>query len=199
MKGYDKTKPLLYKSIIRQLLGSDSIQRDDSYVRIHYVRYADDFVIGVVGSHTLAMTILKRIEEFVNNTLQLKFNPDKTTVIDFSKDSFNFLGYNIRTPMSKKGQKPLETILMNGKAITRRKKVRPVINMDTDKILKRLKNNSFIRMRTSHTRHKAKTYRGKFKGNLINLDHPDILRYYNSVVRGIQNYYRFSKNRIAVA
>ena len=199
MKGYDKTKPLLYKSIIRQLLGSDSIQRDDSYVRIHYIRYADDFVIGIIGSHAIAKTTLGKVEEFVNNTLKLKFNPEKTSIIDFSKDPLNFLGYNIRTPISKKGKKPQETIVVNGKAITRRKKVRTNIKMDTDKVLKKLQNHGFIRMRTSHIKHKEMTYRGKFKGNLINLDHPDILKYYNSVVRGIQNHYRFSKNRVAIA
>lgn len=199
MKGYDKTRPLLYKELIQQLLRSDSIKRDDSYVRIQYIRYADDFVIGVIGSHTIAKTILERVEEYVNKTLNLKFNPDKTSIIDFSKNSFNFLGYSIKTPTSKKGQKPLETIVVNDKAITRRKKARTIIEMDTNKVLKKLMNNGFIRMRISHMKHNEKAYRGKFKGNLINLDHPDILKYYNSVVRGVQNYYRFSKNRIAVA
>lgn len=199
MKGYDKTRPQLYKSLIQELLGSDSIRRDDSYVRIHYIRYADDFVIGVIGSHTQAKIILERVDEFVNNTLKLKFNPEKTLIIDFHKDSFNFLGYSVRTPISEKGQKPLETIVVNEKVITRRKKVRTIIEMDTNKVLKKLKNNGFIRMRTSHAKHNEKSYRGKFKGNLINLDHPDILKYYNSVVRGIQNYYKLSKNRVAIA
>ena len=31
------------------------------------------------------------------------------------------------------------------------------------------------------------------------MDHPDILRYYNSVIRGVQNYYAFSRNRADVA
>lgn len=199
MKGYDISKPLLYKSIIQQLLATDSIRRDDSFVRIHYVRYADDFIIGIIGSHGLAKEILGKVENFVNNTLKLKFNPEKTSIIDFSKNSFNFLGYSIRTPMSKKGQKPLESIVVNEKIITRRKKVRTVIEMDTNKVLEKLKSNGFIRMRISHTKHKEMVYRGKFKGNLINFDHPDILKYYNSVIRGIQNYYNFSRNRVAVA
>ena len=38
----------------------------------------------------------------------------------------------------------------------------------------------------------------KYKGNLINLDHPDILMYYNSVLRGLQNYYAIAKNRTDV-
>lgn len=199
MKGYDKTRPVSYKSMIQELLGTDSIRRDDTFVRIHYTRYADDFVIGIIGSHSLAEEILKKVENFVNGYLKLNFNPDKTSITDFSRDPFNFLGYSIRTPMSKRGQKPLETIVVNDKLITRRKKVRTVVEMDTKKVLKKLKNNGFIRMRTSHAKHKEMIYRGKFKGNLINFDHADILKYYNSVVRGIQNYYNFSRNRIAVA
>lgn len=71
--------------------------------------------------------------------------------------------------------------------------------MDTEKVLKKLSTNGFIRKRTSHANHLELTYRGTFKGNLINLNHPDILKYYNSVVRGIQNYYRFAKNRVSIA
>ena len=199
MKGYDKTKPQLYRSIIKQLLKTDSIKRDDSYIRIHYIRYADDFVVGVIGSHTLAKTILKRIKDFVNERLKLTFNTDKTGIIDFSKNCFNFLGYSNKAPRTKEGSKPLERIKSKRRAITRRKKIRVSIEMDTNKVLKNLSSNGFIRKRTSHTKHNELAYRGAFRGNLVNLEHPDILKYYNSVVRGIQNYYSFAKNRVSVA
>lgn len=199
MKGYDKTRPQLYRAIIKRLLRTDSIMRDDTYVRIHYIRYADDFVVGVIGSHALAKTLLERIKDFVSGNLKLTFNEDKTGITDFSKNDFNFLGFKIKAPMSKKGTKPMETICLNGKTITRRKKTRIIIDMDTGKVLKKLASNGFIRKRTSHTKHKELEYRGGFKGNLINLDHPDILKYYNSVVRGIQNYYSFAKNRISIS
>ena len=215
MKGYDKTRPQLYKSIIRQLLKTNRIRKDDSFVRIQYIRYADDFVIGVVGSHTIAKEILGKVETFVNEELKLEFNADKTGIVDFSKDSFNFLGYKIKPSMSalpyprlpsffnkkkeKKGTKPLETINLNGKNITRRKKTRIRIEMETDKVVNKLTNNGFTRKRTDHSKHKEIQFRGRFKGNLINLDHPDILKYYNSVLRGLQNYYAFAANRVSVA
>lgn len=173
--------------------------RDDSYVRIHYFRYADDFVVGVIGSYTQATEILKEIDEFAKQHLKLMFNSEKTKVVDFSKNSFNFLGFNIKAPMSKKGIKPLETLKINGKTITRRRKTRTVIHMDTGKVLGKLANNGFIRKRTSHINHDELVYRGTFKGNLINLNHPDILMYYNSVLRGIQNYYSFARNRVDIA
>lgn len=174
------------------------MRRDDSYVRIHYVRYADDFVMGVEGSYELTQEILKKIESFVNSKLKLKFNPDKTSISKFKEQPFKFLGYSIRAPLKKGRIKPLETVKINGKNITRRRKTRISIEMDTSKVLKKLMNNGFIRKRTSHEIHDELVYRGTFKGNLINLDHPDILRYYNSVVRGIQNYYSFARNRVAI-
>jgi len=40
------------------LLKTPSMRRDDSFVRIHYVRYADDFVVGVEGSYKITEEIL---------------------------------------------------------------------------------------------------------------------------------------------
>jgi group II intron reverse transcriptase/maturase len=198
-RGYDKSRPVEYRLIIQQLLKTPSMKRDDSFVRLNYVRYADDFVVGVEGSYKLAKEILSKIESFVNNELKLKFNPDKTTISKFAEKPFKFLGYSIRAPLAKRGIKPLETIRVNGNRITRRNKVRIIIEMDVAKVLKKLANNGFIRKRTSHTLHNELEYRGTFKGNLINLDHPDILKYYNSVLRGLQNYYSFARNRSAIA
>lgn len=199
MKGYNVTKPMEYKALLKTLLSTPSMKHDNSYVRINYVRYADDFVIGVEGSYTLAKEILQKTEAFVNNELKLKFNPDKTSISKFMDQPFKFLGYSIRAPIRKQGVKPMESITLNNKVILRRKKVRPVIEMDTPKVLKKLENSGFIRKRVSHMKHNELQYRGTFKGNLINLEHPDILKYYNSVLRGIQNYYNFSRNRVAVA
>jgi len=188
-----------YKKLIRNLLKTPSMEHDKSYVRINYIRYADDFVIGVEGSYEIAREVLQKMEMFVNNKLRLGFNPDKTSISKFTDQPFRFLGYNIRAPMGKRGIKPFENITLNGKSILRRKKVRPSIEMDTLKVLKKLEINGFIRKRVSHSKHNELNYRGTFRGNLINLDHPDILKYYNSVLRGIQNYYNFSRNRVAVA
>lgn len=155
--------------------------------------------MGIIGSYTIAKEILEKVENFVNNHLKLMFNSKKTRIIDFYKDDFNFLGFTIKAPVSKKGIKPFETLNVKGKTITRRKKTRPIINMDTDKVLTKLVNNGFICKRTSHIRHNELVYRGTFKGNLVNHNHSDILIYYNSVLRGIQNYYTFAKNRVSIA
>lgn len=169
--------------------------RDESYARIHYVRYAEDFIIGIEGSMKMAQTILDKVQNFIEEKLALKFNPDKTGIVKYSEKPINFLGYQIMAPHLKGIQKPLEHIKLGGKTITRRKKVRVRFDLDITRALKKLQNKGLITKRKSHTQHKKLVYRGKFMGNLVNLDHADILRYYNSVIRGIYNYYDFVRNR----
>ena len=43
--------------------------------------------------------------------------------------------------------------------------------MDLQKVLKRMQTRGIIRKRTSHKNHKELTFRGRYMGNLINLDH----------------------------
>jgi hypothetical protein len=150
----------------------------------------------------MAVAILEKVSNFINNQLGLKLNPDKTGITKYSVKPINFLGYQIMAPHIRGIEKPLEVINpklitnegVETRAITRRKKIRIRFHMDFQKVLKRLEANRFIRRRTSHKDHSKKIYRGTFKGNLINLDHADILLYYNAVMRGIYNYYDFTTN-----
>lgn len=194
-RGLNKTKPTEYNKIIRSMLDTPSMCRDDSYVRIHYLRYADDFIVGVEGSFSIARQLLNSIEEFANEELHLRLHPDKTSITKHTKKPVRFLGYEISGPHLLSSMKPLEIVRHKDRFITRRKKIRIRIYMDTDKVLKKLKTRGMIKERTSHTSHSNKTYRGTFLGNMINLDHGDIIVYYNSVIRGIYNYYDFVDNR----
>lgn len=186
--GQDKSREE-YLTDMRGMLNTS--KKHDSNVRIHYVRYADDFVIGVEGSYQIAKTILAKVRTFISSSLSLKLNETKTGITKYSEKRVKFLGYNISG--AQKGIKP-ESPKNSDK---RRKKIR--IEMDTEKVLKRLEMNRFIRKRTSPKDGKTLIYRGTFKGNLINLDHADIIQYYNSVIRGVYNYYSFTNNTQALA
>lgn len=179
-------------------MSTPSKNRDGSFTRVQYVRYADDFVIGVEGSYTMAKEILQKVEKFVIEELKLKFNPDKTGITKYSEDPVQFLGFKIKAPHTKGSIKPIESILADDRLIQRRKKIRIRIEMDVQKVLSKLQNNGFIRKRTSHSKHDELVYRGTLKGNLINLDHADIVRYYNAVVRGLTNYYSYASNRVII-
>lgn len=169
--------------------------RDESYTRLQYVRYADDFIIGVEGNSQLAQSVLSEVKEFVEKELEISFNPEKTGITKYSEQSVQFLGYSMMAPHMRGTTKALEQIKSNGSTITRRKKIRIRINMDLKKVLSKLEAKGIIRKRISHANHQNLDYRGRFIGSLINMNHADIIRYFNSVIRGIHNYYDFVGNR----
>lgn len=194
VKGQNTSEPAKYKALVNKLVSTPSMKHDHNYVRIQYVRYADDFIIGVEGSYQTAKTILYQVENWINDELKLKLNPEKTGIVKYSLKPIKFLGYTIKAPQTKGAQKPLESLKTAGRTITRRRKLRIRIYMDYPKVLSKLSTKGFIKTRIKHEEHDQKKYRGTFRGNLINLEHADILRYYNSVTRGLYNYYDFVGN-----
>jgi len=193
-KGYDQTRPEEFQRMKVELLKIPSMRQDETYVRLHYVRYADDFIIGIEGRYQLAQRILQEVTKYVEEELELNLNPTKTGITKYSEIPVGFLGYTLVAPHLKGIEKPVEQIRTGQRIISRRKKIRIRIFMDLRKVLKRMEEKGYIRKRISHREHKTKVYRGKFQGNLINLDHADIIRRFNSIIRGIYNYYSFVDN-----
>ena len=68
---------------------------DPNFRRMHYVRYADDFVITIIGSKADAVEIKARCAEFLKD-LKLTLNEDKTLITNPNQDSIQFLGYLIQ-------------------------------------------------------------------------------------------------------
>lgn len=194
-KGYDKERPREYKEMRNNMMNTPSMARDDTYIRIQYVRYADDFVVGIEGSLKVARQVLEHIREFTEGELRLKLHPDKTAITKYTETPVKFLGFEISAPHIKGITKPHEVVITNGRAVKRRKKIRIRIYMDTEKVMRKLIARGIVKKKTAHWNHRRKTYGGTFVGNLINLDHRDIIRYYNSVIRGIHNYYDFVNNK----
>jgi len=194
-KGYDKTKPEIFRKLRLKMLNTPSIEHNDSFIRVHYVRYADDFIIGVEGSYKITSLILSKVKAFIEYELKLKLNPSKTGIIKYSDTPIKLLGYSLQAPYLTGVKKPWETLVVSNRTITRRKKIRIRIHLDYIKVLRRLEANGFIRKRVRHKNHNSFQYRGRYKGNLVNLDHPDIIAYYNSVMRGLFNYYDFVANK----
>jgi hypothetical protein len=49
-------------------------------VRVQYVRYADDWIVGVNGPAYLAQEVKSEISDFLANTLGLKLSEEKTKI-----------------------------------------------------------------------------------------------------------------------
>lgn len=67
---------------------------EDTEVRITYVRFADDYLIGVKGNKKTAIEILQRVLLFCEAELKMDAHPEKTS-IRHRKKGVTYLGYNI--------------------------------------------------------------------------------------------------------
>ncbi len=81
----------------KQLRTLSSVIMDDTeFKRMRYVRYADDFLIGIIGSKIEAKSIMKEVMNFVETKLRLEISKEKSGIVD-PKKGFIFLGYEIKT------------------------------------------------------------------------------------------------------
>ena len=91
----------LVKSISKQLSNTPSLDvMDANFVRVKYVRYADDFLVGVIGNKALAKSIKQEIADFLKTTLKLKLSDEKTKITNAKHGEAKFLGFRITKPKS---------------------------------------------------------------------------------------------------
>ncbi|ONH72178.1 putative nicotine oxidoreductase [Saccharomyces cerevisiae] len=84
----EKLKLIRLRDHYQRNMGSDK-----SFKRAYFVRYADDIIIGVMGSHNDCKNILNDINNFLKENLGMSINIDKS-VIKHSKEGVSFLGYD---------------------------------------------------------------------------------------------------------
>jgi hypothetical protein len=68
---------------------------DPGYKRLFYVRYADDFLIGLIGSKQEAQQVFNEATNFLNTHLKLAISEEKSG-IHHAKDGTPFLGYVVQ-------------------------------------------------------------------------------------------------------
>ena len=71
----------------------DGLEKVLDFPRVHFVRYADDFVIFAENEMILEQSVIPLIEEFLS-VRGLNLSPDKTAVTHI-EDGFDFLGWNV--------------------------------------------------------------------------------------------------------
>ncbi len=86
---------IMQKKLQTILLSTPSREpMDPNYRRVLYVRYADDFLIGVIGSKADAEHIKTAVSDFLKQELDLTMSPEKT-LITHGHDKARFLGFDI--------------------------------------------------------------------------------------------------------
>lgn len=172
-------KIVLAKCNLRPILWNEL-----NYKRIKYIRYADDFLVGVIGSKEECIELRHKMREFLENELKMLLNIDKTKIMNSSKERALFLGYHIQMTQFRKT--PVR-YSKEGKFI--RVTPRPLLNGPIDRIVNRLQERGFVNKYNNPTRN------GKF----IALNLIDLVNHYRSIERGILNYYGLANNYGRVA
>jgi len=149
--------------------------------KVGFVRYADDLLMIVVGPHRLAENALNCLKDSLK-TLGLECKERKTHIVH-GKCGVIFLGAKIRV-----GKTALISKLKRGG--TKRAYTNLGLQVSILYLCKSLEKKGFVKYNA-----KYKQYNGTFKGRLINKDHDEIIRYFNSVILGVSNYYCFATNR----
>lgn len=130
LKEYEKRLPLHLQSKIKRTRsrsvdkqGIKRILESEQFVRIKYVRYVDDFLIGVQGSRDLATKIRDLINNFLGSKLHLSLNLEKTKVTDTYSSKAYFLGMVIQNKKAQELPYQNSREIENMKRVKRRNKV----------------------------------------------------------------------------
>lgn len=158
---------------------------DNEFKRLQYTRYADDFIVGVIGSKEDAQNIKAKIKEFISKQLHLELSEEKTLITHSGKKA-RFLGYDITVRRSKhftKNKNGTKSRFHNGKV---------VLELPTEIMRKKLL--EYGAMEIELTVHDKENWKPKSRYYLKDNDDLEILDQYNSEIRGFRNYYRIANN-----
>lgn len=159
--------------------------QETSYKVIQYVRYADDFIVGVIGSHEDAKKLKQDLTVFLKEKLGLTLSTEKTKITNTAENA-RFLGYDISVSRSQDIKR-----LKNGK---RQRVYSGVVQlrMPLEKWTAKLLEYGAIRIKKDESG--KERWKTMPRGKLINRTDIEILSRYNSEIRGLYNYYAIAGN-----
>ena len=163
-------------------------EMDESYRRLKYIRYADDFILGVIGSKEDALRIKEDIKSFLSASLALELSEEKTLITHTGK-SAKFLGYEITVTRDNHQRRDVRGCLRR----TYGKRVRLNVSMATlrDKLLEY--GAMEIKLRNG-----KEVWKPKCRSGLIFNDDLEILDRYNRETVGFCNYYLIANNCVVL-
>lgn len=183
-----KTKSVTEKEELLRLLKSQRAQllktpcKSQTDKKIKYIRYADDFIIGVNGSKEDCIKIKQQLSEFISNSLKMELSEEKT-LITHSNTYAKFLGYNIRVRRS-------NTVKPNGRGTTQR----TMSNGVELSIPLKEKINGFLFKHGIVSQRENGELEPICRNDMLRLTDLEIVSSYNAELRGICNYYHMASN-----
>lgn len=156
---------------------------DEGYRRIQYVRYADDFLIGVIGTKADCQKIKEDIRVFLDER-ELELSDEKTLITNAQKRA-HFLGYDIRVRNCNLPKRDREGRLKRDYT------GRIVLEVPMDKIKSKLLDLKVMKL--TYVQGKE-VWKATARYAMKDSDDLEILDRYNSEIRGFYNYYSIANN-----
>jgi group II intron reverse transcriptase/maturase len=184
-----KTNPLwrkltragLIKEVHDRNIGS-RIHADPSYKRLKYVRYADDFLIGIIGNKADCVEIREKIHHFLLSELKLNLNLEKTKITHARDDKAHFLGTDISiTPLEKR---PLRFVTRGSSNFRMRSNTKPLIMAPIKKLVLNLTEKGFAKHGGTPSR----------LARMIPFETNQIVKHFWQIWLGLSTYYSFADN-----
>lgn len=157
---------------------------DADFRRMQYVRYADDFLISVIGNKAECETIKADITQFMRDRLKLELSDEKT-LITHAQDKAKFLGYEIFIRKSDAVKRNRDGVLkrdFNGAV---------VLTLNSAVIQKKLTEYNALEVRNIDGKD---IWWSKPRRYMTPMKPEDILAQYNAEIRGLYNYYSLAAN-----
>lgn len=156
--------------------------KDPDYKRMMFTRYADDFIIGIIGSKMDAGTIRENLRIFLDEQLKLELSMQKTKITHARDEIAHFLGTDIRiTPLE---LRPIRKSTRNGQTLISKAATRPQLLCPITKLIDKLIARGIAKPGGEPTSW----------GRMIHFETHQIVNHYSTIWRGISNYYCFANN-----
>ncbi|MES3708850.1 group II intron reverse transcriptase/nicotine-degrading enzyme NicA [Pseudomonas putida] len=157
---------------------SPYLTRDNGFIRVKYVRYADDWIIGVNGPKLLAEELRSVVGEFLENA-GLELSIEKTHIRHAKSETAKFLGTNLR--IGSENSKIMKVLRYGKKFPKRVAGWTPIMYAPMNELIAKLHSRGFCDPKGNPTT----------VNKWIFLDDNQIVEQIGSVWRGIVNYYSF--------
>ena len=168
--------------------------KDETFRRMGYIRYVDDFLIGFTGTKVEAQEIKNRIELFLADELKLKTNKTKSYISHSSDRGIKYLGFYIRyLPRNKvviDSSKPYKDGTGKGHQLKATAINQVQLRIPVEEIMRRAAERGYARIRKDGTSIRATSFR-----KLSSLEDKQIVQRFSSIIRGIMEYYSPANRR----
>jgi group II intron reverse transcriptase/maturase len=165
-----------------------SDEMDSSIKRLKYVRYADDFLIGIIGSKEDCKQIKEDIKNYMNDVLKLELSEEKTLITNARKPA-KFLGYDVFV------RKSNDTHRDKNGHLTRSYDNKIVLYVTTEVMRKKLLAYNAVKITVKNG---TEFWKPQSRNYMRNLDDLEIISQYNSEIMGFYNYYSIANNSCVI-